>query len=135
MSPVKETSPGLLFAIDGMRVTHSDNHSQLLSMAPVVKVAATISNVASQVAAVAVDLSFILTCFTFVALTNVTAYLTPVCANFASISANLPSIASNLRLGGNSSKSNECCTRKNCFEHWVSDLKCRFAWLSVTPSA
>lgn len=117
MPPVKEASASLLILFAGKRVIHSDNHTQRLSIAPIVEVSATISNVASQVVTVAFELAPVLTRFAEVVVTNVAAYLTSVGANLATVSTNLSSIASNLRLGGNSSEGDECCTRQNFLEH------------------
>ena len=106
-----------------------------LMITPVAIVAAPVADISFQVAAVGSKLSPVLKRFALVTAAKVTVYLTSVSSNLAPVGTNLPGIAPDLRLGRGCSKSNECCTGQNLRNHCVSNLKCRFAWLSVTPSA
>ena len=128
---MKEPQSGLVSRIVGMRLTHADNHIMRLMITPVAMVA----DISFQVAAIASKLSPVLKRFALVTAPNVTVYLTSVSPDLAPVGTNLPGIAPDLCLGRGCSKSNECCTGQNLRNHCVSNLKCRFAWLSVTPSA
>ena len=78
MASVKEAGPGPVCAIVGLRVTHADNHSLSLPVAPIVKVAATVADVSSQISAIESKVFSVLSSFTLVAPADVAADLTPV---------------------------------------------------------
>jgi len=123
MPSVKEGSRGPLLIVAGMRVAHSDNHTQPLWIAPVMKVSAPISNVSSQVTAVALQLSLVLKCFALVMPLEVAANLTPISAYLASVTANFACITSHLCFARCRSEHDECCTCKNFRNHCFSQVR------------